>query len=65
MFETALENARSLDVWALSIVWELHNLYCSPNIVRLIEWRRMRWVGHVARIGNRRGVGAQDFGGKD
>ena len=27
-----------------------HDLYCSPNIVRLIEWRRSRWAGHVARI---------------
>jgi hypothetical protein len=30
---------------------ELNFLYCSPNIVRLIKWRRMRWVGHVARMG--------------
>jgi hypothetical protein len=30
---------------------ELNDLYCSPNIVRVIKWRRMRWAGHVARIG--------------
>jgi hypothetical protein len=24
---------------------ELYDLYCSPNIVRVIKWRRMRWVG--------------------
>jgi hypothetical protein len=30
---------------------ELHSLYSSPNIVRVIKWRRMRWVGHVARMG--------------
>ena len=30
---------------------ELHDLYCSPNIVRVIKWRRMRLVGHVARVG--------------
>jgi hypothetical protein len=30
---------------------ELHNLYSSPNIIRLIKSRRMRWVGHVARMG--------------
>jgi hypothetical protein len=30
---------------------ELNNLYSSPNIVRVIKSRRMRWVGHVARIG--------------
>jgi hypothetical protein len=32
---------------------ELHDLYSSPNIVRVIEWRRMRWTGHVARTGRR------------
>ena len=35
---------------------ELNDLYCSPNIVRVIKSRRMRWVGHVARTGERRGV---------
>jgi hypothetical protein len=33
---------------------ELHNLYPSPNIIRTIKPRRMRWVGHVARIGKTR-----------
>ena len=27
---------------------ELNGLYCSPNIVRVIKWKRMRWAGHVA-----------------
>jgi hypothetical protein len=31
-------------------------LYCSPNIVRVIKWRRIRWAGHVARMGEERGV---------
>jgi hypothetical protein len=35
---------------------ELTDLYCSPNIVRVIKWRRMRWAGHVARIGEEREV---------
>ena len=35
---------------------ELNHLYCSPNIVRVIKARRMRWAGHVARMGERRGV---------
>ena len=32
---------------------ELNDLYCSPNTVRLIKWRRMRWAGHVARMRER------------
>ena len=35
---------------------ELNDLYCSPNIVRVIKWRRMRWAGHVARMGEERVV---------
>jgi hypothetical protein len=35
---------------------ELNVLYCSPNIVRVIKSRRMRWAGHVARMGEERGV---------
>ena len=40
--------------------WRLHNeelndLYSSPNIVRVIKWRRMRWAGYVARMGEERG----------
>ena len=35
---------------------ELNDLYCSPNIVRVIKSRRMRWAGHVARMEEGRGV---------
>jgi hypothetical protein len=35
---------------------ELHSLYSSPNIVRAIKLRRMMWAGHVARMGEGRGV---------
>jgi hypothetical protein len=35
---------------------ELHSLYSSPNVVRVIKSRRMRWAGHVARMGEGRGV---------
>jgi hypothetical protein len=35
---------------------ELHNLYSSPCIIRIIKWRRMRWAGHVARMGEKRNV---------
>jgi hypothetical protein len=34
---------------------ELHSLYSSPNIVRVIKSRRMRWAGHVARMREGRG----------
>jgi hypothetical protein len=29
---------------------DLHGLYSSPNIVRVIKYRRLRWAGHVARM---------------
>jgi len=35
---------------------ELNDLYSLPNIVRVVKWRRMRWAGHVARMGEDRGV---------
>jgi hypothetical protein len=35
---------------------ELDDLYSSPNIIRVIKSRRMRWAGHVARVGERRGA---------
>ena len=35
---------------------ELNGLYSSPNIVRMIKSRKMRWAGHVARMGEERGV---------
>ena len=40
---------------------ELNDLHSSQNFVRVIKSRRMRWVGHVARIGERR---IQGFGGE-
>ena len=35
---------------------ELSDLYSLPNIVRVVKSRRMRWAGHTARMGERRGV---------
>jgi len=35
---------------------ELNDLYSSPNVVRVIKSRRMRWSGHVARMDEERGV---------
>jgi hypothetical protein len=33
---------------------EFHNLYSSPSIIRMIKSRRIRWAGHVARMGEKR-----------
>jgi hypothetical protein len=35
---------------------ELHNPYSSPNVVRVIKSRSLRWAGHVARMGEGRGI---------
>jgi hypothetical protein len=35
---------------------ELHNLYSSPSIVRIIKSRNMRWAGHVARMEVKRNI---------
>ena len=42
---------------------ELNDLYCSPNIVRVIRSRIMRWAGHVARMGGEESC-IQGFGGE-
>jgi hypothetical protein len=41
---------------------ELHNLYSSPNIVKVIKSRRIRWAGHVACMGEGRSVYKVLFG---
>jgi len=41
----------------------LNDLYCSPNIVRVIKSRRMRWARHVARMGGEERR-LQGFGGE-
>ena len=35
---------------------ELNDLFCSPNIFRVMESRRMRWAGYVERPGGKRGI---------
>jgi len=42
--------------WRRLHIEELNDLYSSPNIVRVIKSRRMRWTGHVACMGQGRGV---------
>jgi hypothetical protein len=40
--------------WRKLHIEELHNLYSCPNIIRQIKSRRMKWAGHVERIGEER-----------
>ena len=42
--------------WRRLHIEEINVLYSSPNIVRVIKSRRMRWAGHVARMGEETGV---------
>jgi hypothetical protein len=42
--------------WRKLHIEELHDLYFSPTILRVIKSRRMRWAGHVARMEEGRGV---------
>ena len=61
IFETRRDEVT--EEWMKLHIEELNDLYCSSNIVRVIKSRRMRWVGHVARVGERRGV-CRVVGGK-
>ena len=42
--------------WRKLLNAEVNDKYSSPNIVRVIKWKRMRWAGHVARMEERRGI---------
>ena len=44
---------------------ELNDLYSSPNIMRVIKSRRMRWVGYVARMGGEKGCLGGETGEKE
>jgi hypothetical protein len=52
--------------WRKLLNEELNGLYSLPNIVRVIKSRRLRWVGHVARMGGRercvQGSGGETWG---
>ena len=49
--------------WTKLHAEELNYLYSSPNIFRVIKSRRMRWAGHVVRVGERE-KRIQGFGGE-
>jgi len=42
--------------WRKLLNEQLHDLYCSPDIIRVMKLRRMRWAGHVAHMGERGGA---------
>ena len=50
--------------WRRLLNEELNDLYSSPSIVRVIKWRRMRWAGYVARMGEEWGLDGET-GGKE
>jgi hypothetical protein len=51
-----LESDEITRVWRKLHNGELNILYSSPNVVRVIKSKRMRWAGHAARMEERRGV---------
>jgi hypothetical protein len=42
--------------WRRQHYEELHNLHSSPNVIRMVKSRRMRWEGHIASMGEMRNV---------
>jgi hypothetical protein len=54
IFETKRDEVTG--VWRKLHSGELHNLYSSPDIIRQIKSRKMRWAVHVARMGEERNV---------
>ena len=56
--ETVIDNKIIEKVNSFSYLGNMisYEMYCSRNIVRVIKSRRMRWAGHVARMGEERGV---------
>jgi hypothetical protein len=54
IFITNFSIAGSTSEWRKLHNEELRDLYSSPSIIRIIKLRRMRWAGHVARMGEKR-----------
>ena len=55
------------EIYILFIIDLINDLYSSPNNVRVIKSRRMRWAGHVARMGEERACMGlcEETGGKE
>ena len=51
-----VENNKFAKIYIMSVNNELNDLYSLPNIVRVVKSRRMRWAGHVTRMGKDREV---------
>ena len=49
-----LRGTRNEGNWRKLHSEEIHDFHSSPNVIRVIKWRRMRWAGNVARMGDRR-----------
>jgi hypothetical protein len=47
--------------WRILHYEELHNLYASPNIIRVITSRKMKWAGHETRMAEMRNVACKNF----
>jgi hypothetical protein len=45
------KRGKIIEGWRKLRIEDLHYFYSSPNIIRIIKLRRMRWAGHVARMG--------------
>jgi hypothetical protein len=54
LYSRLLSKNIKIRIYKTIILPELHNLYSSPSIIRMIRLRRMRWAGHVARMGEKR-----------
>jgi hypothetical protein len=51
-----LKRDEMMEGWRKLYNYELRDLYSSPSVIRIIKSRRMRWAGHVARMGVNRNV---------
>ena len=56
VFQFAIQNSKDQGEWRKLHNEKIRDLYSLSNIVRVVKSRRMRWAGHVARMGEGRGV---------